>query len=889
MLAAWTAQAATYYGFKIGGVAVNSDNYTHVTGSTISGSVSYNPSTNTVTLTNVTISRTGDYNRCIYNESNNGLIVNFSGTNNLSAADAAAVRLDSYVGMTMNVLDGTTTISSVDEEAIYVTSNSNYTLGIYAKNTGKLIARSTNKAGIASSNNCILSLGGAVDIYGKKGAIDWKHQVVFTDANGPAGVTMRATNNSSYPVFKAGDITFFNGNQIILPSGAVWDSSKKTITLNGSAVYNQDILIGRDCAVLINATNFPDTNLRNYLLDKYPKGYITTTELTNLTTLNVKNYNISSLTGVKLLTNLVNLICSNNNLTQLNVSGLTKLEYLECINNPSMSYLNVTGCTALEDLYCGSTALSSINVSSCTALGTLNCSNTKVTELRVPDMPHLCYLNVSNCTQLKHLYCYDNPEMVQVTLTGCTALEGLWCYNSPVFSRFIGLTDCTSLANLLCYNCSLTSLTEVQSLNNLVVLSCMNNYLTTLTISGKSKLTDLYCQNNPNLTTLTVTSNPKLVNFNSSNCTALTKITAWSNNLTTFIITGCTALSELRCYYNDNLQTITGLNTCTALTYLDCEDCAITDLTGVNNMPNLATLYARNNKLTSLTVTGKTKLTSLRVNGNTTLLNLDCFRDALTTLNVTGCTALEELRCYENSNLATITGLADCKAITHLDCEDCAITDLDGVNNMNNIATLLARNNKLSTLIITSKSSLTYLRVSGNKQLTNLKCFYNGLTSLDVKDCSAMTYLDCCGNKLTSLMLSGCTALNHLEVYRNQISGSGMTTLVNSLPTRSSSNKGELLAIYISNESNTMTAAQITTARNKYWLPKKWSGGSWVEMTASLAGDVNSDGEINISDVIMLISIVLNSDTPTPGSDFNGDNDVNITDVTALITYVLNN
>ena len=153
MMAAWSAQAATYYGFKIGGVSVNSDNYSNVTGSNISGSVSYNPSTNTVTLTNVTISRTGSYNRCIHNESNDGLIVNLQGTNNLSAQDAAAVRLDSGVDMTMSVVNGTTTISSVDEEGIYVTSNSSHCFYINTLNNGKLKVTSTNKAGIASSNS----------------------------------------------------------------------------------------------------------------------------------------------------------------------------------------------------------------------------------------------------------------------------------------------------------------------------------------------------------------------------------------------------------------------------------------------------------------------------------------------------------------------------------------------------------------------------------------------------------------------------------------------------------------------------------------------------------------------------------------------------------------
>jgi len=294
--------------------------------------------------------------------------------------------------------------------------------------------------------------------------------------------------------------------------------------------------------------------------------------------------------------------------------------------------------------------------------------------------------------------------------------------------------------------------------------------------------------------------------------------------------------------------------------------------------------------LTTLSITGKTKLTNLLVSGNTTLTNLTCYRNALTALQVDGCTALKELRCYENANLATITGLADCTAITYLDCEDCKITDLSAANSMTNIATLLARNNKLTTLMVIGKSNLKTLRVSGNTSLTNLKCYHNALTSLDVTGCSAMTYLDCCGNQLTSLSVSGCTALNHIEIYKNRISGTNMTNFVNSLPTRSSSNKGELRAIFNDGENNSMTSAQITAARNKYWLPKRWDDTVWVELTASQRGDVDGDGSINISDVTALIDYLLSgnaSGVDTSAADCDQDNNVNISDVTSLIDYLL--
>jgi hypothetical protein len=463
-------------------------------------------------------------------------------------------------------------------------------------------------------------------------------------------------------------------------------------------------------------------------------------------------------------------------------------------------------------------------------------------------------LDVSGMTSLTYLDCaptdsYTGTKLTSLDVSGCTNLETLLCYNTNIYS--LSVDDCTNLKTLNCHNC-------------------------------------------PNLTLLSVINKSSLNTLNCLNCTALTRLYCHQNALISLDVTGCTALKTLKCYENANLATITGLADCRAITHLDCKDCSITSLPGVNNMSNITTLLARNNKLNALSVTYKSTLTNLNVRGNTTLTVLHCNSNDLTTLDVTGCTALSALYCFSNANLASITGLADCKAITHLDCEDCAITSLPGVNNMTNIATLLARNNKLTTLEVTNKSNLENLRVSGNTTLTTLKCFNNALTSLDVTSCSAMTLMSCYGNQLTSLSVEGCTALNALYCYQNKISGTGMTTLVNSLPTRSSSNKGELRAIFNDGENNTMTAAQITTARNKYWLPKRWDGVAWVELTAFLRGDMDGDTHVDINDVTKLIGVVLGTTT----TDYNaaaadcdeagGSGNIDINDVTALLNFVLN-
>ncbi len=59
----------------------------------------------------------------------------------------------------------------------------------------------------------------------------------------------------------------------------------------------------------------------------------------------------------------------------------------------------------------------------------------------------------------------------------------------------------------------------------------------------------------------------------------------------------------------------------------------------------------------------------------------------------------------------------------------------------------------------------------------------------------------------------------------------------------------------------------------------------------SISGDVNNDGQVNISDVTLLINYVLTEDAESLNllnADMNNDGVVNITDVTTLITYLLN-
>ncbi len=640
--------------------------------------------------------------------------------------------------------------------------------------------------------------------------------------------------------------------------------------------FTNIVVIDSEWGVDINSTNFPDANFRSYLLTQYPKGYLTRQDIQSCTELNLYNKGISNAKGIEYFTELTRLQLYHNNLTSIDVSHNTKLTYLNL----------------------GENKLTSIDVSSNTALQELYLQNNKLTTISVNYHNALRTLWVSDNTLLTGLYCWRNA-LTNFDVSGCTALQQLKCYNNSNLSKISGLADCTALTYLDCEDCAITDLSAVSGMTKLATLLVSNNKITTLDVSSKSSLTWLYCYNNSRLTTLSC-QNCSLTTFDCHGCTALTTLKCWNNKFTTFNVTGNTALTYLDCGPCSTLTSITGLASCTAMESLICYTNAITDLSAVSGMTDLKLLNCTSTQITSLSLEDKSQLTTLRCYDNTKLRTVEVYNSPLLTtfqcyncpelqlvgswntnlssLDLTGNTALTSVSCSNNPNLSTITNLSICTELIQLNIDKCNFSTLN-VSNFANLKELRCSYNKL-----------TSLNVSGKTQLTSCYCAYNQLTSLNVQNCSALVVVDCKHNQLTTLNVQGCGKLRSIDCMCNSITESGMTTLVLTMPTLPSSNPGNFYVVSRFDENNVLTADHITVARYKNWIPKKWTGIEYVELFASLPGDANDNGIVNITDVTVMINAIMVdnfSGINMTNADMNGDGVVNITDVTLLINHLM--
>jgi len=145
------------------------------------------------------------------------------------------------------------------------------------------------------------------------------------------------------------------------------------------------------------------------------------------------------------------------------------------------------------------------------------------------------------------------------------------------------------------------------------------------------------------------------------------------------------------------------------------------------------------------------------------------------TVNISSITNLD----VADSNISDLTGIADFKALSILNCSKNNISSLD-ISSNTQLTELYCNTNIISTLDVTTlpllkifwcdNNQLSELDINKNINLISLVCDANELNYLQTNNNTKLTILSCANNQLNSLNISKNTNLNSLLVNNNELS-----------------------------------------------------------------------------------------------------------------------
>lgn len=509
----FSAQASTYYGFKIGGVAVNSDNYTNVKGSNIKAndtsqpySVVYDPSTKTVTLNNVKIVRSGNDNRCIYNENCDGLTVYFSTSDSyLSSTTCAPIRLEANTTFTCEALvqvsvygadgdanclyatDGATVTFDHATFYMYLSGNSNPAISC-SSTTDEKIMFHHSRVSVRSADGSALSRFSSVTSDGSALLLRTNSETAYAMSNVKA-----FTLTANYPGMTIGYNNSISSLLNYTYTGtATFSTSKQTfVTSDNQTLPGNDIIISQ--RIPINETNFPDATFRSWLSDQEQYGsYLETYEIFKRRTIDIEtsgNYVLKTVedwTGLNYFRCLRRLFDQGGK-TRILRFGTNEFYHLKCYDNPVGIQWGLTiaslpqapsGKEALIEGF-NATAAERNPLPTRTQLGNIK---GKGFDFIVKNGSQTYSLNaLQDYWPIDYAHFPDDAFRTYLYGTG----EG---YDAVIYDN-----ENASITGFDIKNMNIADLTGIEGFKNITHLYCYQNKLSTLNLSQNSKLTLLYC------------------------------------------------------------------------------------------------------------------------------------------------------------------------------------------------------------------------------------------------------------------------------------------------------------------------------------------------------------------------------------------------------------
>ena len=269
------------------------------------------------------------------------------------------------------------------------------------------------------------------------------------------------------------------------------ESARTTLTSSPNNWVITDDGKGSDCTQTSNYTSIPDANFELYLVqnnidsDGQVNGEVLTSDIENITNVNIDHKNVADLTGIQNFKALTTLNAYNNQITNVDLSENILLENLSLAKN-QLTVLDVSKNVKLKELSLGENQLTSLDIS----------KNTELTHIAVA-INKLTSLDISNNVKLIDLRCEAN-QISSIDVSMLPDLELFWFFQNSITQ--INVTNNLKLKNFKANQNQI----EVLDLSNntlLDVVVCYSNNLTTLNIKNGNNtiILDFEAQQNPEL------------------------------------------------------------------------------------------------------------------------------------------------------------------------------------------------------------------------------------------------------------------------------------------------------------------------------------------------------------------------------------------------------
>lgn len=285
-------------------------------------------------------------------------------------------------------------------------------------------------------------------------------------------------------------------------TGAATFTTAEPIELHRSTIKHLPIVKVADKWAQTASINdaFTDETLLKLLISKCDSnedGLLTHGEVATLTELSCEGKRINSLAGLELLTNLTTLNCANNNLTEVLGSQIPNVTSLNISNN-ALIKADLSQCTKLKSLNANGLTIEDIDISACKALTEVFFEGATVDNLKMNGLSsvttasirgNIKNLNMSGCKQLQSLDVI-NIGLHSLDVSNCTSMAQLNCYDNANL-KTLNVKGCSSLQGIMCRSCAFTSL-DLSGLATLGTIYCQRNPLKSVTLTGCIALHDFY-------------------------------------------------------------------------------------------------------------------------------------------------------------------------------------------------------------------------------------------------------------------------------------------------------------------------------------------------------------------------------------------------------------